>query len=488
MSHAPRSAAPCPAWALEPCYPSGVNRGIFLALFLAPLALFGCDDGEELDAGMDGDTDAGGFDAGSDASLDDAGPFDAGPPAAGALLAEGVCPHDGAVAVTSDGARVAYVTCSGDRAVWTVVLPNDTPVRIDDAADDATVTFSPDDAWVLYDTPTQTRVRDVGATRAAQTVSAPRADEARFYQHTSSQIRVLALVSDGGTRRVDLLTDADLFASSTTLIADPGIVGDLSLVSGSRDTLLVAVDDGGTAYRRVPLDGVTAIDVLPIDPATTLFGPVGLGNTHGIAAVGGGLEFVEFATGTGVELAPDGVNPDDPRFDVSIGADRYVFFLRDGDPTRRLRDGTAAAQTLATGAADGLALTGDGSRLVFTSTGRLFTVDFDGSAAVDLGAYADEVEDVAFARDGSELAFVRGGALVVSPPDQTGMSAVRDDALVVSGSAGYSGDGTLVWLRGADLRAGDPPQTLAVGVARWWPVPRDAAVIYRSTDDELRIR
>ncbi|MGE0788482.1 MAG: hypothetical protein AB7S26_22595 [Sandaracinaceae bacterium] len=462
----------------------------------AALWLVACDGSHGGDAGADG----GRRDAGPDAAAIDAGPRDAGPDAGpappGDALADDVCAHDGAVAVAEDGARAAYVTCGAERAVWTIALFDGAPIRIDDAVAQTTVRFSPNGTWLLYGPPTAMRLRPVDASSPAVVIGSM--DEARFVvvdPTASPEVRLLVLASAGGGRRITMRSDADGFIAEANLADDPGIRGDLSLVSGSRNTLLFVLETAGAqSYQRVATDGASAAAPLPIDPRTTLYGPVALGDTHGIAeTTGGGLAFVEMATGTAATLESDGVVAGSPRFDVVDGSlGRFAYYLRNGSITRTLRDGSGTPTTLRATPSSDLALSLDATRLVFSSGGRLSSIALDGSGEVELMEYGATTLDVAFSPDGAEVAAIDDGALTRAPIATASMSDELEPSGVVSGSAAYDGGGRLVYRAAADaeghadvLRAAGATSSIAWNVDGWWPVDGNPRVIYRTRGGRL---
>ncbi len=459
----------------------------------------GCDDGDPADAGMDAGADAGRIDSGvPDAGApfpDDAGDAgtDGGAPQPGQLIASGVCATNGAVDVSPDGARVAYATCSGDVAIFASRLATIAPTRLADGAADATVRFSPDGAWVLYGPANAMAVRDPAAGAAEATIGAVRA--ARFVDAPGGLV-LLTLEDAGAGRRLASYSAAGGFATARVLHDDATLETDLSLVSGSRRTLMYTVEEGGArVYRTVDTAAAAAAALLPIDPGTTVFGPVGMGDTHGIAASGGGLSFLEFATGVGAELAPDGVVATDPRYDVTIGADRYVYFLRNGDVTRRLRNGATAAETLATSDATDLRITPDLGRLVYLANMEMRSIAIDGTGEAVIAPYPGAATlDGELSPDSAELAHVLGGFLHVATVDGSSAARPVEGPGVVAGSAHYDGAGRLVWRIQMDemsrpnaLRAGTPPATIAWDVDAYWVIPGSSALLYRTTSGELRL-
>ncbi|MEZ4336935.1 MAG: hypothetical protein R3B82_09935 [Sandaracinaceae bacterium] len=411
------------------------------SLLFAALGVTGCDpEGPMMDAGpWDAALDAGSGDAGSsDAGPGDAAPGDAGPddagvePLPGEVLATGVCAGDRQVAVAPDGSRVAWVSCEGDAAVWIAPLPAGAPAaRVADARPTTTVELSPDSAWVLWTDAegTDAAVRRADLSSAAVSLSAAGAvREARFVlvdPEGTPELRLLTRTSVASATRVESRTDADGFAVAARLLDDAGPSASLELVSGSRSTLIVAVETAGArAYRMVPTGGGVAPTTLPIDPDRLVMGPVGMGDTHGIARVGSGLVFVEFATGTEAELEPDGVAPDVGWLVLDVGGQRLAYYLRNGDPTRRPRNGAGASVTLSTADATDLWATPHGDALIYPSGGRVYRL-VDGSAPVDLRALRATASS-ARTLTTSRLALADGTVLRVLGTDGSGATDVED--------------------------------------------------------------
>lgn len=482
-------------------------------MLFAALGVTGCDpEGPMMDAGpWDAALDAGSGDAGSsDAGPGDAAPGDAGPddagvePLPGEVLATGVCAGDRQVAVAPDGSRVAWVSCEGDAAVWIAPLPAGAPAaRVADARPTTTVELSPDSAWVLWTDAegTDAAVRRADLSSAAVSLSAAGAvREARFVlvdPEGTPELRLLTRTSVASATRVESRTDADGFAVAARLLDDAGPSASLELVSGSRSTLIVAVETAGArAYRMVPTGGGVAPTTLPIDPDRLVMGPVGMGDTHGIARVGSGLVFVEFATGTEAELEPDGVAPDVGWLVLDVGGQRLAYYLRNGDPTRRPRNGAGASVTLSTADATDLWATPHGDALIYPSGGRVYRL-VDGSAPVDLGPYAGDRFVGAHAPTASQLALADGTVLRVLGTDGSGATDVEDD--VVPTSVGYDGMGErILWRADADeagradvLRAADPrdltPITLAWDATGHWAVPASTQIVFRARGELRRL-
>ena len=474
-----------------------------LGALLLCLTILGCDGEDPTDAGADAALSDAGADAaipsdgGADASVDAGG--DAPP---GDVVAEGLCDTSGALAVAPDGSRVAFVTCSADRAVWLAQLPTGEPVRVADANANTTVLLSPDAAWLVWGDTSGWSMQDVSMTAAPIGVAAGTVDEVRFVTvdpDGAPILRLLTLASDGPTRRVTMRGDEDLFFGSMTLIENSDLRGSLALVSGSRGTLIVETLRAGTrTYELVPTGGGGTPTTLPIDPDTFVMGPVGMGDTHGIARRGAGLSFVEFASGAEIALETDGVPASSPLHVIEDPTDgRYAYYLRQGDPTRRLRNGSGPSQRLVDADAMDFWVTPDEALLVFASGGRAFTATLDGGSTADLGPHAAAVLDGAMAPSSAELALIDAGAIVRFVPGRDASGTALDGTGVVAQSAAYDGAGErLLWQRDGDddgrrdvLRSaglGVPSaRTVAWDVHRWWPVPTQTLLLYRTTSGAL---
>jgi len=468
-------------------------------LGLVALLAGGCDEDDGVDAGPP-PADAGGLDAGeTDAGGTDAGGADAGADAGrpGAVIAEGVCVHAGAVAVAPDGSAVAWVACEGEAGVFAAPLDG-AAVRLGDATASTELRWSPDPAWVLVDRDGLSTLRRADGAGSPVALGGVVTDDLRFIEVGDDEVRVVYLTTDGGTRRVTMRSSLDGFASPATLIDDATIVGTLRLISGSRNTLVVEVESGGVrGYELAPTDASAAPQALPIDPLALLMGPVGMGDTHALARrAGGGFAFVAFETGDEAVLETEGLTPGVEWIVAESGGVRFAYYLRDGDPIRRPRDGSGSSVVLDDADASDLWITPNGQRLVYPSGGRAWSVRVGGGAPTDLGAYGAARFEGALAPSSIQLALVESGALTVMPTDAPG-AATAVDTGVIAQSVTYDGvGGRLLYraavdpmgrtdvLRAADLR--DPtPVTLASGVSGAWPVPGREDVLYRAGDATL---
>ncbi len=196
-------------------------------------------------------------------------------------------------------------------------------------------------------------------------------------------------------------------------------------------------------------------------------------------------------------LETTGVAPDVEWLVLESGGQRFAYYLRDGDVTRRLRNGDGASQVLATAEATDLWATPHGDAFLYPSGGRLFEVR-DGSAPVDLGPYAQSRLQGVHAPEATQLALLDGTTLRVFRTDTAESSELDSD--VRRGSVGYDGRGErLLYLTASDstgradaLRASAvrdlATETLATEVTGWWAVPDADAVLYRGADGSLRRR
>ena len=465
-------------------------------LLVGLAVLFGCGDDTTPPPPSDGGRDSG-RDGGTDAFVPPDGDGidvfvpDAGPP--GTVIAEDVCDAADAVAVDSDGSHAAVVTCGAAPMVRIVEIDSGTATDLGPAMAGWSVAFSPDDAWVLYGGGGTFHVRAADASADAVTIATDTVLGWRFVT-VGDELRLLVLEANG-TRRILLRRDTDGFVGVEMLAEDPTLEGDLSLISSSGETLVFRL--GSTLYQKVPTDASAAPIGLAFNPADYVLAPIGLGNTHGIAHDGAeGLAFVALETTDVVEIAADGVQPDTPLFVLTDPVDgAYAYFVRNGDPSRQLRNGTGTLQTLATANATHLLPVPDGTRIVFHDTGILYAGSNDGSGTLlrvmttSLMAAPDELEVVIDPEATQIAARIGGGRISRAPLDAADDDVVIEDAATVPGSLGYTTDGDrLVWIRGSDLRvAGTDSEasTVTPEVTHWWS-RRASEILFRSSEGSLR--
>ena len=466
----------------------------FAWIAIAAVACAACGDDDRTagtDAGRDaGRTDGGGSDTGpgSDAGTD-AGPIDAGPPP-GDVLTGLVCtdPVTGDVAVSPDGAFVAYVACEGDASdVRVIELATGDETVLGPADPDATVAFSPDSAFVLFGASGTFDLRDVGATSPAVRLTDGSVVETRFVEVTPSAGAAFITLLYSFTLAGDTTIAArDLAAAGTerVLASSDRLEPSLALISNTGQNLFVGEDDGSgfVRYQQVSIEGVAIQMPLPFGPTEFDMIQPGLGNTHGAAhASAGRLVFRKLEDDSEINvLAPSGVDPGHPVLDLTAGGTRYLYFIAGGNVSRHERSATSGSlEMLTSGAARTLATLPDSSRVLFVSSGTLFSIPAEGGAAVELatGVGSGEVGLVS-APDSSEVLVLADGVLQRTPPATADLDRLDGPGVT---SPGYLGDGSqAVWLRGGLLvsaSGGAAPVAVAPADA-WWPIPSAPRLLY----------
>ncbi len=487
--------------------------GVVFAL-LAAGVLGACGDDDvrpSLDAARvdAGPVDAAGLDAARvdsgavDAARPDAAGIDAAAPPDGGggptVLAEAVCVGDetsGHVAVSPDGARVAYVTCEpAGGHVWTMSLPAGAPVELGPGDAATTVEFSPDGMHVVFGSAGAFFVRAADGSAAAVRLTTGTIEEHRFIRREDRttpgvfHTTLLARALDGADRRIVSRSADDGYAGEVVIASDPAadLTGNLTLVS-TNGQKLVFERFTFLQYHEVPTDLVAAPSFLPWSSTTTQMLADGLTDVDGIGFEGDRLVFRTFDGSVDVDLAA-AVLPSHEPF-VHGG---FVYFVADGDPTRRERSATAApAQVLATATAIDMVPVPDRSRAVCLSAGTIFSVATDASGPpVQIIATAGAVTRLvgAFSPDSTQMLALVGDGLRRTDVAVAGTEVLVDDVSVSASSIGFNGAGTrAVWRKADVLRgasAGGSPATLTTGVTGWWSVPRASGILYLTATGQL---
>jgi hypothetical protein len=216
--------------------------------------------------------------------------------------------------------------------------------------------------------------------------------------------------------------------------------------------------------------------------------PVGLGDTHNFALHEDQLVRVELKTGKISEIVASGAGLLDGTSHLVDREDapgtKYVYYIVNGDPTRRDRDGAMPAETLAESNAVAQRLTPDQSTLLYLSDGALHGLPAEGGASQLLVEAANETDriDATFPSSGSSFAYTVGGSVYrVDLADGSASELSLVDAK--PGSVTYDGLGTSLLLldqQGNLLRAPEgtlEPETVTKTVTNFWPLANSTQIL-----------
>jgi hypothetical protein len=216
--------------------------------------------------------------------------------------------------------------------------------------------------------------------------------------------------------------------------------------------------------------------------------PVGLGDTHNFALHEDQLVRVELKTGKVEEIvATGGGLLDDPGHLVDredAPGVKYIYYIANGDPTRRDRDGLMAPETLAQANAVAQRLSPDLSTLLYLSDGALYAVPAEGgeARALETEDNATGRIDAAFPKTGSSVAYTVGSSIYrIQLAD--GSASKISGASGVQGVASYDGTGSaILFLDEADSLMRVPgearaPEEVVDGVSGFWPLASSSKVL-----------
>jgi len=451
----------------------------------------------------------------------------ASPDFANGAIAASVCPvADPAqrrVAVSADGAKVAFLSCNGSSiGVVVQALSGGAPVELAPAAAGSSVAFTLDGNHVLFGAGGAWSVARADASRAPSALSAGSVEGYRLFRETVDQQgggralepRLLVQELIGAERRIVARNPDTDYEQPLVILADAdptlvgSLIGGLEHLSDSGRTLVTPVQtDAGEIYYKLRTNAGETPFPMTYGPGEAEMGASGLGDTHNFAFMGDRLvrisldaNLTALADGDLTELASGGLLADHSQ--IIDRQDRpgvkYAHFIQNGAPSRRKREGDEPLQALATANATAQRLSPDSARILYLSDGAVFSVSAVGDgAALELVSDAGNRLRQAFAPDSSEVAIVgRGGRLSRSPLDRAGMAQLLDPERTAESWFGYSGDDSLpdsavrlVWLSGSDeavqdrlkvapLGSGDASTLVSAGVSAWLAIPRSADILY----------
>jgi hypothetical protein len=472
------------------------SRALLLAASVLPLTA--CDDSAEpgtRDAAADGGL---GEDAG-DAELDSGGGSDASAHLPVYALLDDLCdlPKQAQrVAIAETG--FAYLRCaSGSPALTAWAEGESEPVAIADVSAETKFEFTLDNGFLLYRDGSTLRLRAVDADKPALEISG--VEDYRLFMervsNTKFSPRLITLeAGTGELRSVRVRKADDSYAKVTSLLDDKLIRGDVSLISASGRTALVAVEGANTlqSFYMLRTNAAEAPFEMPFGPAGLRMAPVGLGDTHNFAFEGDRVVRVELQTGSKVELIPAGAGllPGVSHLIEREDAPgvKHLHYIINGDPARRIREGDQPEEVLAKANATAQIMTPDTLRIVYLSDGDVFSVPaVGGKDPLRLLAGTGLTDQLApaFAPDSASLAVLDARSGLWRVPLDRADAALALDTDVRTGSVGYTPGGHLVWLnQNGVLKALAPtatdPVELASSVDAWWPPKAGDELLYAS--------
>lgn len=406
------------------------------------------------------------------------------------------------VVPSADGKRVAFLSCA-ELSPTVVVhdLETSSEVTLGEAPEDSSVEWLPSaragdvQEYLLFGTPNELWVRAADAATEAvliaeNTAAAHRAVLQRV-SNTEFAPRLHLLETTEETRILSIRGPDDGYAIPTLIYMGDAIEADLSQISASGRTLILTPSETDGQYLQAQWNATQAIwqtSSLSFGPAQWVMAPVGLGDTHNFALHDDRLVRIELKTGAISELVPAGEGLLDGASHLIDREDapgvKYVYYILNGDPTRRDRDGMMEPETLADADAVAQRLTPDLSTLLFLSDGMLYGLPAEGGDPTILVEAQNQTDriDLAFPLAGSRFAYtVQGAVYRVEPADDS--SSVISGASAVEGSVRYDGEGSAIFFlddSGQLLRVPEEavgPEPVATSVTDYWPVPNSTKVL-----------
>jgi len=327
----------------------------------------------------------------------------------------GTCPDNQTgkdAALAPDGSSIAFVACgAGEPAVVVRSLTTGAVTQIGAAGPETTVEWLKDGETLIFGTEEALFARRADASTPSTQIGLEGAavDEYRaFYERVgmgNNQAfvpRLLVLESEFETRRLSVYKLDDGYAKPKLLLEDAELTGDLSYLSDSGRTLVSILGTGAAAkYSKIRTDGSIAPITLGFGPADFVLAPIGLGDTHDYALEAGTdhLVRIQLETAMLTELVPGGsgllvgqgmTNVFD-REDAP--GTKFVFYIQNGDITRRGREGKDEPIVLADADAVAHTLSIDTNTLVYLSDKKLYSVPALPEAGTESTLLVDEDND-----------------------------------------------------------------------------------------------
>jgi hypothetical protein len=420
-------------------------------------------------------------------------------------LAAKVCtpqPGQQVVAPSADGKRVAFLSCAAIPPTVVVHdLSSNEEVELGPSKEHASIEWLPaartdePEKYVLFGRPNELWLRAADGTSGAVLVSSEStAVHHAVLQRVSStefapRLHVFESTGDGLSLSVRGAEDG--YVEPVPIYMGSDVKPDLSQISASGRTLILTPSAEGANYVQVQWNTTQSAwqtSALSFGPAQWVMAPVGLGDTHNSALHEDQLVRVELKTGKVEEIvATGGGLLDDPGHLVDredAPGVKYIYYIANGDPTRRDRDGLMAPETLAQANAVAQRLSPDLSTLLYLSDGALYAVPAEGgeARALETEDNATGRIDAAFPKTGSSVAYTVGSSIYrIQLAD--GSASKISEASGVQGVASYDGTGSaILFLDEADSLMRVPgearaPEEVVDGVSGFWPLASSSKVL-----------
>ena len=410
------------------------------------------------------------------------------------------------VAASPDGKLVAYLSCAQTNpAVVVYELATKKSSELGPAPADSSIEWLLDGKYVYYGSASETYVRAADVATPAVRISTGTIDGHRAFQerisNTAFAPRLLVLETDGGVHRVSARKVDDGYTTRLTLIEDAALALDISQLSASGRTLIatVAPAQGTSQYRKMRTNNAQPMSTLPFTPNDWVMAPTGLGDTHNFALHDDRLVRIELDTGVIAELVPAGSGLLAGNAHLLDREDapgkKHVYFIQNGDPSRRIREGTEPTEVLATANAVAQAMTPDLLTILYLSDQQLYAVSAEGGGAAARPLVsetnAETKLNLAFSTTTRDVAYVANRKLfrialandAVQPfSDTIDPASVKFDGL---------GQAILFITEAGALKRASPgsadPATIAPSVQGFWPVPTTTTVLV-AINGELETR
>lgn len=397
---------------------------------------------------------------------------------------------------------MAFLSCASSAPTVIVHdLETGAEVILGEAPEDSSLEWLPvartGDAedYLLFGTPNELWVRAADASsdavRVADDTEAVHRGLLQRVSNTEFAPRLHVLETTGETRTLSVRSPDDGYAEPTIVYTSDSVQADLSQISASGRTLILSPSAESGKYVKAQWNTTQSkwvAEALTFGPAQWVMAPVGLGDTHNFAFHEDQLVRVELGTGEVQVIAAPGEGLLDSPSHLLDREDapgvKYVYYILNGDPTRRARDASMPPEALADANAVTQRLTPDVSTLLYLSDGVLYALPAEGGAPVALVEAQNESGriDATFPGAGSSFAYAVAGAVYrVELAD--GTSSEISGGSAVEGTVSYDGLGSaLLFLddSGQLLRVPEgklAAEPVAASVTSFWPLVKSPKIL-----------
>ena len=399
------------------------------------------------------------------------------------------------VAASPDGKKIAYLSCAQTTpAVVVYDLATRASSELGPAPADSSVEWLLDGSHVYYGSAAETHVRAANIMTPAVRISTGVIDGHRAFMerisNTAFAPRLMVLETEGTLHRISVRKADDGYATRLILVEDAALQPDISQVSASGRTLIATLVPA-RARRSIRRSEPTSLSrPSPCRSVRTTGSWLRAGSVTRTISRCTTIDW--FESSSTPASSPSWFRP--ARVYLAGTAHlldredapgkKHVYFIQNGDPSRRVREGDEPIEVLATANAVAQVMSPDLSTMLYLSDQQLSAVSAEGGGTprpLTTEANAETALNVVFSTTTRDAAYIANRKLFrisLANDAVQAFSVIIDPASVKFDGLGQS---ILFVTDTGALQRVSPgsatPETIAPSVQGYWPMPTTSTVL-----------